>query len=119
MFCFAIVQLYQVNTLSSAPLLSGKRFVLMTASLLFITLAHMSLICNGHCGWQGGFFKASLDYPDNAFTLEMLLGELMSTQGFRVCRIPGWLIHGALRKSWQHPNPGFIQVLTLQTMCIE
>jgi 2',3'-cyclic-nucleotide 2'-phosphodiesterase (5'-nucleotidase family) len=60
---------------------------------------------------QGGFFKASLNYPDSMhFTLEVLRGELMSRQGVVICQLPGSVLRVALRESWTRPSPGWIQM---------
>jgi len=59
---------------------------------------------------NGGNFRGEHDYAaDEAFTLESLMNEIDKKVEIWVLKIPGSVLRGALRETWNVPNGGWMQ----------
>ena len=62
------------------------------------------------CLIRGGNIKGGRDYPDETqFTLEVLRSEMTKPYEIVVVELPGSLLRGGLRETWQRPYPGWLQ----------
>jgi len=59
---------------------------------------------------KGGNVRGGKDYTeDEQLTLEVLQSELEETKEILIIPVPGFILRGGLRETWEAPNPGWMQ----------
>ena len=67
---------------------------------------------SNHCDCvivKGGNIRGERSYDTDKFSLETLRSEMQEEEGIHVFQVPGRVLRGGLRESWQTPGPGWMQ----------